>query len=304
MIPSRLEPIRASYNSAMATSDLKSLLPDIAPENRREFLVSKLAVGFALAVHPIGAQTITTDTKNLTSGEVQIPMADGKMIPAYRARPSGGGRFPIVLVVQEIFGVHEHIRDLCRRLAKSGYLAVAPELFARQGDVSKIENVQEIVSTVVSKVPDTQVMSDLDSTAAWAGKNGGSPERLAIAGFCWGGRIVWLYASHNPKLMAGAAWYGRLEGDKNAMTPKNPLDYVGTFKAPVMGFYAGKDTGIPLESVERMRGALKVVDDDSQIIVYPEAQHGFNADYRPSYDKEAAQDAWKKMLAWFKKAGV
>jgi len=288
----------------MATSDLKSLLPDALPENRREFLVSKLAVGFALAVHPIGAQTITTDIKGLTAGEVQIPMADGKMIPAYRARPAGGGRFPIILVVQEIFGVHEHIKDLCRRLAKSGYLAVAPEMFARQGDVSKIENIQEIVNTVVSKVPDSQVMSDLDSTAAWAGKNGGSAERLAITGFCWGGRIVWMYATHNPKLMAGAAWYGRLEGDKNAMTPKNPIDYVGGLKAPVIGFYGGKDTGISAESIERMRASLKVIDDPSQIIVYPQAEHGFNADYRPSYKKDDAEDAWKKMLAWFKMAGV
>ena len=288
----------------MATSDLKSLLPDIPPENRRDFLVSKLAVGFALAVHPIGAQTITTDTNGLMAGEVQIPMADGKIVPAYRARPNRSGRFATVLVVQEIFGVHEHIKDLCRRLAKSGYMAVAAEMFARQGDVSKIENVQEIINTVVSKVPDSQVMSDLDSTAAWAAKNGGSADRLAITGFCWGGRIVWLYAAHNPRLLAGAAWYGRLEGETNAMTPKNPVDYVGVLKAPVIGFYGGKDTGISLESIERMRGALKVLDDESEIHVYPEAQHGFNADYRPSYKKDDAQDAWKKMLAWFKKYGV
>ena len=241
----------------MATSDLKSFLPDIESENRRDFLVTKLAVGFALAVHPIGAQTITTDTKGLTAGEVQIPMADGKMVPAYRARPSGNGKFPTVLVVQEIFGVHEHIKDLCRRLAKSGYLAVATELFARQGDVSKIQNVQEIIDTVVSKVPDSQVMSDLDSTAAWAAKNSGSADRLAITGFCWGGRIVWLYAAHNPKLIAGAAWYGRLEGDKNTMTPNNPIDYAALLKAPVIGFYGGKDTGISQESIERMRGALQ-----------------------------------------------
>jgi carboxymethylenebutenolidase len=288
----------------MATSDLKSLLPDVLLENRRDFLVSKLAVGFALAVRPISAQTITTDTKGLTAGEVQIPMADGKMVPAYRARPSGSSKFPTVLVVQEIFGVHEHIKDLCRRLAKSGCMAVATEMFARQGDVSKIENIQEIIDKVVAKVPDSQVMSDLDSTAAWAAKNGGSADRLAITGFCWGGRIVWLYAAHNPKLIAGAAWYGRLEGETNAMTPKNPLDYAGILKAPVIGFYGGKDTGIPLESIERMRGALRVVDDYSQIIVYPEAQHGFNADYRTSYKKDDAQDAWQKMLAWFKRAGV
>jgi len=261
-------------------------------------------MGFALAVRPIGGQTITTDTKGLIAGEVQIPMADGKMVPAYRARPNGSGRFATVLVVQEIFGVHEHIKDLCRRLAKSGYMAVATELFARQGDVSRIENVQEIIDKVVSKVPDSQVMSDLDSTVAWAAKNNGSSDRLAITGFCWGGRIVWLYAAHNPKLIAGAAWYGRLEGEKNAMTPNNPLDYAALLKAPIIGFYGGKDTGIPQESIERMRAALMVVGDFSQINVYPEAQHGFNADYRPSYKKDDAQDAWQKMLAWFKKAGV
>ena len=255
-------------------------------------------------MRPIGAQTITTDTKGLTAGEVQIPMADGKMVPAYYARPSRSGKFPTILVVQEIFGVHEHIKDLCRRLAKSGYMAVATEMFARQSDVSKIQNVQEIVDKVVSKVPDSQVMSDLDSTAAWAAKNGGSADRLAITGFCWGGRIVWLYAAHNPRLITGAAWYGRLEGDKNALTPQNPLDYAALLKAPVIGFYGGKDTGIPKESIERMRAVLSVVDTSSLIIVYPDAHHGFNADYRPSYNKDDAEDAWQKMLTWFKKAGV
>jgi len=288
----------------MASSDLQSLLPDVLPESRRDFLVTKLAVGFALAVHPIGAQTITTDTSGLTAGEVKIPVTGGT-IPAYRACPNHGGTFPTVLVVQEIFGVHEHIKDICRRLAKLGYCAVAAELFARQGDVSKLTDVQEIVSTVVSKVPDSQVMSDLDATAAWAvASSRGNPTRLAIAGFCWGGRIVWMYSAHNPRLKAGAAWYGRLEGDKNAMTPKNPLDYVGAFKAPIIGFYGGKDTGITQESIERMKISLSVVSDPSQIIVYPEAQHGFNADYRPSYKQDDAQDAWAKMLAWFKKYGV
>lgn len=287
------------------SSDLKSLLPEIEPENRREFVMKKLAVGFALAVQPICAQTaIVTDAKDLTAGEVRIPVADG-VIPGYRACPAKGRGFPIVLVVQEIFGVHEHIKDLCRRLAHSGYCAVAPELFSRQGDVSQMTDVNEIVTKVVSKVPDSQVMSDLDATANWAAKSShGDVGRLTIAGFCWGGRIVWLYASHNPKLKAGAAWYGRLDGDKNALTPRNPVDFAGAFRAPVIGFYGGKDTGISEESIEGMRGALKVVGDPSQIIVYPNAQHGFNADYRPSYDKDSAQDAWKKMLAWFKKYGA
>ncbi|HEX5432144.1 MAG TPA: dienelactone hydrolase family protein [Bryobacteraceae bacterium] len=288
----------------MSSSDLKSWLPPQEPENRREFLVKKLAVGFALAVRPIAAQTITTDAKGLKAGAVKIPVQGGT-IPGYRACPSKGHAFPIVLVVQEIFGVHEHIKDLCRRLAHSGYCAVAPELFARQGDVSQMTNVQEIVSKVVSKVPDAQVMSDLDYAAAWAARNShGDSNRLAITGFCWGGRIVWLYAAHTSRLRAGASWYGRLEGEKTSLTPRNPIDFVGALKAPVIGFYGGKDTGIPLESVEKMRAAIKVVEDPSQIIVYPDAQHGFNADYRPSYNKQDAQDAWAKMLAWFKKYGV
>ena len=288
----------------MATSDLKSLLPDVPPENRREFLMSKLAAGFALAVHPIGAQTITTDTKGLTAGEVQIPMADGKMVPAYRARPSGNTKFPTVLVVQEIFGVHEHIKDLCRRLAKSGYMAVATEMFARQGDVSKIQNVQEIVDTVVSKVPDSQVMSDLDSTVAWAAKNGGSADRLAITGFCWGGRITWLYCAHNPRVKAGVAWYGRLVGPPSALMPKNPIDIAATLKVPVLGLYGGADQGIPVQSVDEMRAALARGTSGSELVVYPDTPHGFNADYRPSYRREAAEDGWKRMLAWFKAHGA
>jgi carboxymethylenebutenolidase len=288
----------------MATSDLKSLLPELEPENRRRFLVTKLAVGFAMAVRPIGAQTITTDDGGLNAGEVQIPVAGGQ-IPGYWACPSRGGNFPVVLVVQEIFGVHEHIKDICRRFGKQGYCAVAPELYARQGDVSKIENIQEIISTVVNRVPDAQVMSDLDATIDWAVRDSrGSRDRVAITGFCWGGRIVWMYSAMSTNVKAGAAFYGRLEGEANQMTPKHPLDYAGALKAPVIGFYGGQDTGIPLESVERMRISLRVVDDPSEIVVYPDAQHGFHADYRPSYNKAAAEDAWKRMLAWFKENNV
>ena len=285
--------------------DLESLVPETEPEHRRDFLVKKLAAGFALAVQPVVAQTtITTDARGLTAGEIEIPVTDG-MIPGYRACPAKGRLFPAVLIVQEIFGVHEHIKDLCRRLAHSGYCAVAPELYARQGDVSRISDIQDIISKVVSKVPDEQVMNDLDSTIRWAGKSSrADTTRVAITGFCWGGRIAWLYTARNPRLKAAAAWYGRLEGETNAMTPKNPIDYAGALKAPVIGFYGGKDAGIPLESLEKMRSALTVVGDPSQINVYPEAQHGFNADYRPSYDRAAATDAWKKMLDWFKKYGV
>ena len=272
--------------------------------NRRDFLVTKLAAGFAAAVSPVTAGTITTDTNGLEAGEVKIPVRDGEM-PGYRARPAKGRSFPVVLVVQEIFGVHEHIRDLCRRLAKLGYLAVAPELYARQGDVSKLPDFQDIISKVVSKVPDAQVLSDLDEAAAWAASSqNGDGGKLAITGFCWGGRIVWLYAAHNPKLKAGAAWYGRLAGQADDLHPKNPLDVAGSVKAPVLGLYGGQDQGIPLDTVEKMRAALKAAGNQSEIIVYPEAPHGFNADYRPSYRKEAGEDAWKRMLDWFKKNGA
>jgi carboxymethylenebutenolidase len=288
----------------MSTSELKSLLPDIPPQNRRDFLVKKLAVGFALAVSPVGAQTIKTDDKGLVAGEVKIPVAGGE-IPGYRAMPRSGNNLPIVLVVQEIFGVHEHIKDICRRLAKAGYCAVAPELYARQGDVSKISDIQQIISTVVSKVPDAQVMNDLDATIDWAVRSSrGNRQRVAITGFCWGGRIVWLYAALRGNVKAGAAWYGRLEDATNANTPKHPIDYAGALRAPVIGFYGAKDAGIPQTSVEKMKSALSVVDSASQIVVYPDADHGFNADYRPTYNKQAAEDAWAKMLKWFKQNGV
>ncbi len=282
--------------------DILSLQPP--DSTRREFVVTALATGFALAVQPVSAETITTDTEGLTAGAVEVPAKDGKM-PAYRAMPKSGGPFPVVLVVQEIFGVHEHIKDVCRRLAKRGYLAVAPELYARQGDVSKIRDFREIISKVVSKVPDTQVMSDLDATAAWARKSGkGDTDRLGITGFCWGGRIVWLYAAHNPHLKAGVAWYGRLAGDRTELQPKYPLDMVADLKAPVLGLYGGADQGIPLRTVEKMREALKEANKPCEIVVYPDAPHGFHADYRPSYRKEAAEDGWKRLLDWFKKHGV
>ena len=273
--------------------------------NRREFLVTELAAGFAVAVEPVTSQTITTDTNGLDASEVKIPVRDGKL-PGYRAKPALGRGFPVVLVVQEIFGVHEHIRDLCRRLAKAGYLAVAPELYARQGDVSKMTDIQEVISKVVSKVPDEQVLSDLDSTAKWAAssQNKGNTAKLGITGFCWGGRIVWLYAAHNQKLKAGAAWYGRLTGPTEELHPRNPLDVVSSIETPVIGFYGGQDQGIPLDTVEKMRAALKAEGNPSEIIVYPDAGHAFNADYRPSYRKADAQDAWKRMLEWFKRYGV
>jgi carboxymethylenebutenolidase len=271
---------------------------------RRGFVMTSLAAGFALSAQPVSAQTISTDTTGLLAGEVKIPVSDGE-IPAYRALPENGGPFPVILVVQEIFGVHEHIKDVCRRLAKLGYLAVAPELYARQGDVSKITNIQEIISKVVSKVPDKQVMSDLDASVAWAKATGkGDVAKLGITGYCWGGRIVWLYSAHNPNLKAGVAWYGRLVSDPTELQPKHPIDLVSEIHAPILGLYGEADQGIPVASVEKMRAALKEAGKTAEIVLYPATPHAFFADYRQSYRKEQAEDGWKRMLEWFRKNGV
>jgi len=283
--------------------DLLSLAP---PKDftRRDFIVTVLAAGFAAAVRPIAAQTvIQTDDKGLIAGEVKIPVKDGQ-IPAYRAMPEKGTNLPTVLVVQEIFGVHEHIRDVCRRLGKLGYLAIAPELFARQGDVSKMTDIKEILEKVVPKVPDAQVMGDLDATAAWAAQNNGNGAKLGITGFCWGGRIVWLYAAHNPGLKAGVAWYGRLTGDKDELRPRQPLDLVKSIKAPVLGLYGAEDQGIPVKIIEMMQDDLKAAKSPSEIVIYPDAPHGFHADFRSSYRPGPAQDGWKRLQQWFKKHGV
>ena len=272
---------------------------------RREMMMTALAVGFAAAVQPVRADTvITTSAEGLTAGEVKVPVADGE-IPAYRAMPAKGGPFAVVLVVQEIFGVHEHIKDVCRRFAKEGYCAIAPELYARQGDVSKLTDYREIFAQVVSKVPDAQVMSDLDSTVAWAAKSSkGDKRRVAITGFCWGGRITWLYAAHNPDLKAGVAWYGRLSGQATDLQPRYPLDVVAELKAPVLGLYGGQDQGIPLTDVEKMRAALAAAGKPGEIVVFPDAGHAFLADYRPSYRPKEAADGWARCLAWFRKHGV
>ncbi len=264
--------------------------------------LSRLPQGFAAAVMPVTASAITTDTDGLTASDVEIP-GSGVRIPAYRAKPKEGSGFPTVLVIQEIFGVHEHIKDLCRRLAKNGYLAVAPYLYAREGDVANLTAIEDI-RKVVSRVPDAQVLGDLDATVEWAAKDGGDTGRLAATGFCWGGRIIWLYAAHTRQLKAGAAWYGKLAGPTTELQPKSPVDIAQDLKVPVIGFYGGRDTGIPLETVEQMRKALAAANRTDQIHVYPEAQHAFNADYRPGYDPEAAKDAWSKMLKFFKEHSV
>ena len=283
---------------------IKSLVP--SPDvSRRGFVVTSLASGFALAVQPVCAQTmITTDTNGLLANEVKIPVAGGD-IPGYAAMPARGGPFPTVLVIQEIFGVHEHIKDVCRRLAKLGYFAAAPALYAREGDVSGMSDIQEIISKVVSKVPDAQVASDLDATAAWAkGTGKADTTRLGVTGFCWGGRQVWLYAAHNPNVKAAVAWYGAVKRPGTDLQPKNPLDLVGQHKAPVLGLYGGADPGIPVDTLAEMKTALKAAHNPSEIIIYPDTPHGFNADYRPSYRPDQAKDGWSKMQAWFKQHGV
>lgn len=253
--------------------------------------MTTLATGFAAAVQPIQAQTvITTDATGLTAGEVKIPVKDGE-IAAYRAMPAGGKNLPTVILVHEIWSVHEYFKDLCRRLAKLGYLAVAPDLYARQGDVSKME--LDDIRKVVAGVADSQVLSDLDATFEWAVKNGGNPEKVATTGLCWGGRIVWLYAAHNPRLKAGVAWYGPISRPATELTPKNPIDIAASLNVPVLGLYGGADAGIPNDTVEKMQAALKAAGKPSQIHVYPGMPHAFHADYRPSYRKDKAEDGWQ-----------
>ncbi len=270
---------------------------------RRAFLATSLATGFAAAAGTGPASTtITTDDKGLIAGEVKIPVSDGQ-IPAYRAAPAGKQSLPTILVVEEIFGVHEHIKDICRRLAKLGYLAIAPELFARQGDPSRHADISSLIKEVVNKVPDAQVMRDLDATADWAAKNGGNPSRLGITGFCWGGRIVWLYAAHRPGLKAGVAWYGRLVGERDALRPAQPVDVAAKLKAPVLGLYGAEDVGIPVTTVNTMQAVLEdgsPAARASRFILYKKAPHAFFADYRTSYRILPSKDAWMQAQEWFK----
>jgi len=280
--------------------------------SRRTALAAATTVGtgFALAAQPVCAQTvITTPADGLTVGDVKVKTKDGKEMMAYRAMPASGTGFGTVLVVQEIFGVHEHIKDVVRRFAKAGFYAIAPDLYFRQGDATKISDIQQVIREIVAKVPDEQVMGDLDSTVAFVKAEGkGDAAKLGVTGFCWGGRIVWLYAAHNPAVKAGVAWYGRVVGDSSPMTPKHPIDVVNDLKAPVQGLYGGADSGIPNDTVDKMRDALKgssnTAAKKSTIKTYPDTPHGFNADYRPSYRKAQADDAWKLAVDWFKANGV
>jgi carboxymethylenebutenolidase len=271
--------------------------------SRREFVVVSLAAGFALSVLPVSAQTITTDSNGLVEGEVKIPVQAGE-IPAYRAMPASGGPFATILVVHEVFGVHEHIKDICRRLAKAGYFAVAPYLYAREGDVAGKTDIKDVLA-VVRKVPEPQVAADLDATVEWAKSTGNADtSRLGITGFCWGGRQVWLYTAHNPNVKAAVAWYGPLQIPASKNTPINPGDEVAKMNAPVLGLYGGADANISATQIDAMRAAIKAAGKPSEIVVYPNTPHGFNADYRPSYRPDQAQDGWKRMLIWFKRNGV
>ena len=295
----------------MLKEEFATLVPATGPlsedSTRRSFVQRAVGTGFAAAVMPVMAQTVVkTDSTGLIAGEVSIPVGDFKM-PAYRAAPAGKANAPVVLVVSEIFGVHEYIADVARRFAKAGYFAIAPELFARQGDPTEYGEIAKLIAEVVSKVPDAQVMADLDASLAWARGQGADAGKAAVTGFCWGGRITWLYAAHNPSLKAGVAWYGRLVGQPNALQPTHPVDVAGRLNGPVLGLYGGQDTGIPLDTVERMKAALaagSAAARKSEFVIYPEAPHAFHADYRPSFRKEAAEDGWKRCVAWFKANGV
>ncbi|OON38575.1 carboxymethylenebutenolidase [Izhakiella australiensis] len=261
--------------------------------------------GFTPAVSPVASTTIITDSPAIQSGETSIP-TQGENMPAFYARPKATAdkALPVVLVIQEIFGIHEHIRDICRRLAGEGYLAIAPELYFRQGDPADYNDVSKILQELVSKVPDAQVLADLDHVANWASRHDGDMRKMAVTGFCWGGRIAWLYAAHNPQLKAGVAWYGKLVGEKSMKQPEHPVDIAVNLNAPVLGLYGGKDDSIPQDSIETMRQALRAANAKAEIIVYPDAGHAFNADYRPSYHQSSALDGWQRMLDWFKLHGV
>ncbi len=291
------------------TNDFNALLPGQSTDagaSRRTALKVALGVGYAASAMPIMAQTaIKTSSDGLKTGEITYEVNSFK-VPAFYAMPAGKTNLPVVLVVQEIFGVHEYIADTCRRFAKAGYLAIASELYARQGDPNKYGEIGKLIAEVVNKVPDAQVMADLDGAVKWAGANGGDISKVAVTGFCWGGRITWLYAAQGP-VKAGVAWYGRLVGTANELTPKNPIDVAASLRAPVLGLYGEKDTGIPLDTVDKMKTALaagNAASKASQFVVYPDAPHAFHTDYRLSYRKEAAEDGFKRALEWFKQNGV
>jgi carboxymethylenebutenolidase len=276
--------------------------------SRRQAVVAGgVVTGFALAAQPVSADVIVTPASGLEEGMIRFKSGDIEM-PAYRAKPAGKNNLPVLIVVQEIFGLHAWVKDVVRRFAKAGYLAIAPDYYVREGDATKVADINTLVDTIVSKVADAQVMADTDAAIAYAAKDGGDEKRVGITGFCWGGRVTWLYAAHNPKLKAGVAWYGRLASASGAVAPAlrphNPIDLAAKIKAPVLGLYGEKDAGIPLTDVDAMLLALGKLKSKSDINVYPGADHGFFADYRPSYNEAASLDAWLQCLNWLKSNGV
>ncbi len=269
--------------------------------DRRAAMVGGVAIaGYALAAQPVSASAISTPADGLDAGMIEFA-TNGLSMRAYRAKPSGKARLPVILVVQEVFGVHEWVKDMTRRFARAGYYAIAPDLYQRQGDATKVADFSKLFAEIVSKVPDAQVMSDLDAALLFSARDGGNPARAGITGFCWGGRITWLYAAHNPRLKAGVAWYGRLAGAGTPLQPQNPIELIPAIRAPVLGLYGGLDRGIPVADVDRMRAALAAQHKAASLVVYPQADHGFMADYRPSYNADAARDGWAKALHWFKR---
>lgn len=285
--------------------DVVGIAHKTTPLTRRGFVaVASSVAGYTLAAGPVMAQTIVqTDAQGLTAGDIKIPVAGGEM-SGYRAKPASGSNFPVVIVCQEVFGIHEYIKDTCRRLAKEGYLAVAPDYYFRQGDPSKAADAPAAVA-IANKKPDAELMSDLDATVRWATTtDGGNAQKVGITGFCRGGRTTWMYTAHSPSIKAAVAWYGPVAGNANELMPKFPIDVVSDLKAPVLGLYGSADTGIPVDSVKKMEDAAKAAGKTVEIVMYPDAPHGFHADYRPTYRAEAAKDGWTRLLAWFKKNGV
>ena len=278
----------------------QSWILDKGVTRRQALAGTVVATSYALAAQPLSATAIATSADGLDAGMVSFPTG-GIAMGAYRAKPKGKANLPVIIVVQEIFGLHEWIRDIVRRFAKAGYYAIAPDLYQRQGDATKVADFKQLFAEIVSKVPDAQVMADLDALTQFVGKDGGNARRIGITGYCWGGRITWLYAAHNPKLKAGVAWYGRVKGAATELQPQNPIELVASINAPVLGLYGARDKGIPVADVEAMNAALKAAKKPSSIHLYPEADHGFLADYRPSYNEAAARDGWSRALAHFKK---
>jgi carboxymethylenebutenolidase len=290
--------LKEDFNSLVAKTPLSDGV------DRRDFLKTALGTGFAAAVLPVSAQSvIKTDASGLSVGQFNVNV-NGQDVPVYRAQPEGKTDLPVILVISEIFGVHEYIADVARRFAKLGYLALAPNLFARQGDPGKYQSIAELQKELISKVPDTQVMNDLDAVVAWAKANGGNTGKLGITGFCWGGRITWLYAAHNPRVTAGVAWYGRLVGSNTPLTPHHPIDIAAGLKTPILGLYGAQDAGIPVSTIEQMKDALAKGSSKSEFIVFQNSGHAFHADYRPSYVEADAKEGWKRCVEWLKTHGV